>query len=304
MRLRDLRSIIAINTNKFTCALDGVPGNNSLRNVNKYIDAIEATEEYKLFGIFPSLTNQLSSIKQIYSNRTGSVVLDVGTANAFQIAIEQLRAASIAILEMIDSAIPKQESNSISIKLPQYNNLNDLSVFFEKLNQVINQGLVNDYVKGDVKLQNFDSGSFWIEIIIASQFALNLFTGIVWASAVIAKKIMEVQILEQQLRGLEIRNDLLGEISESAKKKIDVVLEAETQHLLSQLNIEPPDPEYNQRLMHSVETLAELILKGTEIHPSLSAPEEVKNLLPDFKSLTSIVSKIKQLESKSINNAT
>ena len=28
--------------------------------------------------------------------------------------------------------------------------------------------------------------------------------------------------------------------------------------------------------MHSIETMAELVLKGTEIHPALSAPEDVK----------------------------
>jgi hypothetical protein len=42
----------------------------------------------------------------------------------------------------------------------------------------------------------------------------------------------------------------------------------------------------------------ELIEKGAEVHPALMAPENVKNLYPDFKKLGSVESKIKQIAEK------
>jgi hypothetical protein len=46
----------------------------------------------------------------------------------------------------------------------------------------------------------------------------------------------------------------------------------------------------------SINTMTELIDKGFEIHPSLTAPETVANLFPDFKSIN-----LPNLETKQIS---
>ncbi|WP_238582276.1 hypothetical protein, partial [Cellvibrio sp. OA-2007] len=50
------------------------------------------------------------------------------------------------------------------------------------------------------------------------------------------------------------------------------------------------------RVESSIKTLAKLIQQGAEVHPSLMAPESVKNLFPDYKKIDSITSQIKRLE--------
>lgn len=48
---------------------------------------------------------------------------------------------------------------------------------------------------------------------------------------------------------------------------------------------------------NSLYNISELILKGTEIHPALSVPEDVENLFPNYTTLSFIESKTKKLAS-------
>lgn len=58
------------------------------------------------------------------------------------------------------------------------------------------------------------------------------------------------------------------------------------------------DNEYKNRLIYSITELAKLINDGVQVHPSLMAPEESKNLFPDYKNLDYIESKTKLIEEK------
>jgi len=56
--------------------------------------------------------------------------------------------------------------------------------------------------------------------------------------------------------------------------------------------------EHNEeikRIENSIRIFSDLIDKGTEIHGSLMASEEVENLFPNFKKLGEIVSRAKML---------
>ena len=54
-----------------------------------------------------------------------------------------------------------------------------------------------------------------------------------------------------------------------------------------------------ERVKYTIKEFAEMIEKGAEIHPALQAPESVQNLFRDFKNVSKIESKIKQLAEKS-----
>lgn len=297
MRLRDLRTIIEQNLGALSITVNPYPQDQSLRILTNYAGAISAIESLKRYGLFQSLANELASVPEIYDNTLNKVTVDMSILGKFTMSLEKLKASCVSLLEVLDTAVPKQDANALSIKLPDFVNLSDLKEFFEKFDLVLNQSLVNKYVNGEIRLLSFDNGSYWVEILIVSQFALTFFTSLVWAAAVIRKKIVEVEILEQQVTSLKIKNESLNDIKESAKKHLDLLVDAEAANLVNQLSLEKPDPEYTKRLKHSIKLMGELIAQGTEVHPALMAPEEVKNLLPNFKALDSIQSKIKQIAS-------
>ena len=76
------------------------------------------------------------------------------------------------------------------------------------------------------------------------------------------------------------------------------VVAAEARHLEKEFFGDEENPERLERVKHSIETMQELLEKGAEVHPALLAPEQVKNLFPDYKKLGSVESRIKQIAEK------
>ena len=50
-----------------------------------------------------------------------------------------------------------------------------------------------------------------------------------------------------------------------------------------------------ERLKNTVRVFSDMIMRGGELRPSLSAPEPVKEKFPDFKKLDAAVSRVHQL---------
>lgn len=295
MRLREIREIIANNYNKlnFDAASRG-SGNITISNFQRVIDSVNNMKDFKF------LETELEKLKQIddiYYNKSSEdiVIVDNVTYNAFNEIITLIKLKCSTAINIIDESIPDQNENSISVKLPNYNDLSDLSVFFSELDKALRQSLVNDVINGKVELQNFDSGSYWVEIIIGGGVALNFVAGLTWTAAVIRKKFLEGELLKKKVESMGIKNEALEEISDALSKELEIMVDTESKQLLDNQQINY-DPEFLGRVKFSVKTLAKLIYEGTEIHHSLSAPEEVKNLFPDFTKIEAIQSTIKQIE--------
>ena len=149
---------------------------------------------------------------------------------------------------------------------------NDLKLFEKCINQVI----CNDTINGHLKVNSWESGSFWVELIVGTQAAVALIAGVSWSAAVISKKIKEGTILEQQIRSLEIKNESLEDILEKQKQATNILIEKEVRHLQVKHFNSDEDNEQFERLKLTTKTFAELIQNGAEIHPALSAPEQIQ----------------------------
>ncbi|HEX8565324.1 MAG TPA: hypothetical protein VF648_06605 [Pyrinomonadaceae bacterium] len=63
------------------------------------------------------------------------------------------------------------------------------------------------------------------------------------------------------------------------------MLVSEQAQIIEQKYFKKQDVERIERLKLSINTTAELIGKGFEVHPSVTTPENVTNLFPDFRSI-------------------
>lgn len=298
MRLRQLKSIIEINLDKLNYISERDKGNSGVFNIRGYLPIVQAVETFNQYKLFTAITTKIQSFDEIYNSTLLTIRVNAERAIEFDHLIKQLKASCVSFLEALDNALPKQDENSISVKLPNYNNLADLSEFVQKFNTILQQSLTNKYIDSKIELQNFDNGTLWIEIFLGGTLAVTFFSSLAWAAAVVRKKIFEGDILLQKAKGLKLKNESIEDIIAANKKQLELLTEAETINLINQIPEAKDDHEYLARLKNSIKMLAELIDKGTEIHPALEAPEEVKNLLPDFNKLNSIESKIKLLDNK------
>lgn len=299
MRLRDMKQLLIANIDNLEFEYKAV--NSSTIEIIGFQKTIKAVNNLKELNFLENEINNLSQLENIYYDKSinDRIMVDTSSYNNFNNLINIIKNKCTATLEAFNQAIPDQQEYSISVRLPDYKNLDQLGKFFAKLNKSLEQSIVNDKIKGNITIQNFDSGSLWVELLLGSAFALKFVGALVHTAAVVRNKTYQYKILEQQARTLEIKNDTLEDLQKGLSKSIDVLVEAETKNLLNQEEIEYK-PEFLENMKFSVKTLAELINEGTQIHPSYLAEKEYTESFPDFNKLDQIESTIKQIESSNI----
>ena len=131
---------------------------------------------------------------------------------------------------------------------------------------------------------------------VGSVLAVKLIGGLVWAAAVIRKKKMEFKSFEQHVKRLKIKTESLVDMKDAQKKQLEDSLEAEADNLVSQF-YKNGNAEKIERVKYSIKLISELMDKGVEIHPALSASKEVGSMFPDFSNIRLMESRIQELGS-------
>lgn len=198
-------------------------------------------------------------------------------------------------LTVLTQTIPTEDENSINIKLPEVNDFEELSKVSHDIHVSLTQVIYNKEINGQTKIVSVENGSIWINVFIGSG-AVAVVGSLVWASAVIFKKIQEGKLLEAQVKALNVKNESIQDILKAQKEETKLMIQAEAEFIQS-THFKENAPENIERIKNSIKTLAELIEKGAEIHPALVAPEQVTNLFPDPKNLIGLESKIKKIGS-------
>ena len=94
----------------------------------------------------------------------------------------------------------------------------------------------------------------------------------------------------------------IEDLEKAQKKQLDLLVTSEAYGLIEKFNLDKTDVEYEERLKNSILELSKMINNGVQVVPSLVAPEESKNLFPDYSSLETLVSQRKLLEDKTGEN--
>jgi hypothetical protein len=131
---------------------------------------------------------------------------------------------------------------------------------------------------------------------LGSVMAAKLIAGLVWAAAVIRKKKIEFKTFEQHVKNLEIKTESMVDLKDAQKKQLEISLEAEAGNLVSQF-YKSSNAEKIERVKYSIKLISDLMDKGVEVHPALSASKEVGNMFPDYGNIRLIESRIKELGS-------
>jgi hypothetical protein len=201
--------------------------------------------------------------------------------------------------EVLKSTVPEETADSINIKLPSINDFDELSKVSREIHIGLTQVIFNDEIEGQTRIISVENGSIWLNVLVGTT-AVTVIASLVWSAAVIYKKIQEGKLLEEQVRGLKVKNESLEDILKAQKAETSLMIQAEAEHVNSE-HFKINAPENIEKIKNSISIFAELIGKGAEIHPALVAPENVSNLFPDPSKLIGLESKIKRLTNPSSN---
>lgn len=302
LRLVDIEKIIEGNINYVNISYLNIAFNdNKSYGINGHLIVINAIEELNQISVLREYTLKLMKITAIYNKTTEMIFCSPSQYQDFSIGLTELQQKCSENSNIIKSLIGDQDSNTISIKLPEIRDLNRFVSYIQRLERLLSQLVCNEQIDGKVELSKVDSGSIWLDIFLGGQAAVTIVGSAVWAAAVIRKKFLEGEIAKKSLDVLQINTDVIESMKNQIDKELESMQSNEAENIFLQNGFNLDDNEYKSRCIYSVKELYKLILEGVEVHTSLTAPEEVKNLFPNFKILNIIESKIPKLEEQ--NNA-
>lgn len=298
MRLREIQkkllNIVDILVVGSTQRLGPTPPQFQLSNILVANQGIRVLEEIGLFE------KEIEGLKttDFYDSPNDVIIVNQQDNGKIIGLISEVKSAVVILLKALDQALGSSElpgDSTVSIKFDKLKGFDDLELVITQLKKAIQIPLSEYKEGGEIKIINFDSGSFWIDIMVPASSCVALIGSIAWAGAVIYKKWLEVYAFKQYVKGLEIQAEHLQVLADAAKKKIDLDIEAEARLIQNEF-LTPGDNEQLNKLKMSIKESSKLIQKGVEIKPALTAPEKITNLFPKYKPLELLESKIKKIE--------
>jgi hypothetical protein len=115
------------------------------------------------------------------------------------------------------------------------------------------------------------------------------------AAALLAQETVKWKLVSSQVETLKLKNEAMEQLVDAQKKLLRNLVDSESRAIEDSFFPEH-DNERQERLKESIRTISELIFKGAEIHPSLTAPVQAKEVFPKYDELPTTM--IKQLEDK------
>ena len=207
--LKRLEWRIEQNQNGQTMKLSG------LNNIRAVLNDIESL---KLFD------NIIVSLKSsaILTSSNDQMNIQNGEAQNINAQLTTLKTLVQNFLDVLLKTVPEENPDSINIKLPEIKDFDELSKVSRDIHIGLTQVIINDEINGETKIVSVENGSIWLNVIVGTA-AVTVVASLVWAAAVIYKKIQEGKLLDQQVRGLKVKNDSLEDILKAQKAETELI---------------------------------------------------------------------------------
>jgi hypothetical protein len=296
MKLKELQEIFESSNGILKLKFDTIPAQQNqpvliqASNLITFRNNLISFEKSNLFN------KEIDELKNsaLFTTKNDDIKIQHQEGSKLQLKFENFKLLFTSFQNLLNDLIGETRSNVISVKLPKLNDLEGLANAANIFHKIFSQAIINDKINGEIKIDNVENGSIWLDIFLGTTAAVTLIGNIVWSAAVIYKKIQEGRMFAEHVNSLKIKNESLEDIRVAQQITIDLMIESEAKHIFSE-NFGGDDNEQIERLKNSIKLLSDQIDKGAEIHPALSAPEDVKNLFPKTENFLSLESKIKKL---------
>lgn len=206
-------------------------------------------------------------------------------------ALYNLKTAMRAVVLAFEEMGFGDVTQGFDIKMPPTDNFSEFAKNIDTIEKILVQCPMLKQNDAQLKLIKTDIGSIWYEFAVIGGGSLVLLTnlavlinyGIKIASHIITLK-QQQEIWKQQKVDSAICKKLASVYTEAANAVMDNALQEINDNVY-----EYADDDERNKTKQSLEWLSDLLTKGLEIHASLEATKEVKDLFPtDTISLLSI----------------
>lgn len=269
------------------------PNGKGYVGITGYRNVITAVYDFDAIGLFKDTIDNLNNTS-LMEGTLNTKTFHPNEAQQIDIILQKLKESAINLYQVLLETIPQEDPYSINIKFPPIRDFQDLSTYSRNFHIALTQLIYEDGIDGTTEICSVENGSIWVNVFVKTPTAIAFIASLTWASAVIYKKLKEVDVMEQHIRTLTIKNDTLEDLQKGNKALINQLVELEANHLQEEY-FPGKDNEKLERIKNSINLFSDLLFKGAEVHPAIDAPEEVSNLFPDATNLIGIESKVKRI---------
>lgn len=277
MRLRDIQLVLTNNLDFLTLNKVGDESNRIIIEGTK--DLTRALHNIIELNLFEDEINSLFNDFN-FSFIDDRVNLDKNNYNKIYNILNRLIDKVQLLIEAIEEVLPPQSENSISIKLPEYTDLSKSIGFMVWFDKSLNQILIGDYKSG-IKLQNFDTGSNWFELILDNKESIPFVGSLISKCYQFLKKDYGESILfKKKLEKLDIEIEARKAVLESLNQNVKTEAAFLATQQMNDFNLDTTNNEYHTHLTHTIQTMAGYLIDGADVKAALEAPKDIKEIFP------------------------
>lgn len=284
MRLSQIRQVISDCLNDLQVNLTGI-SNSSNVSLSGFREATGATLSLKETGILQEEVSAVLSHFEIVNCVSSEIVVHTNTGHSFYAAINDLRTKASIVCSVCNEFLGQELPHHIHVKLPCSKDLDKTIKDMASLKLALEQALLHPIINGNVELVAFERGSSWIEISLGGMLATRFLSDMLKLVYYAKNKEKELEAKREMVRHLQLQNDLKEKVIDAIDDELEAHYSQSIDGLLTEVGIDPKEPEYPNRLAHSLRLLTGLIGQGLEVHPALLTPPEDLPAFPDPKLL-------------------
>ncbi|NOR57694.1 MAG: hypothetical protein GQ474_04140, partial [Sulfurimonas sp.] len=224
MRLSEINHIIS-NIDIEKCYLIIDVNNNELQvsNIIKFKEIVHEIEKNNIDFLF----DEIIEIKETKIYLTDLDKTSMIKKNALQLQgkVVKIKNTLEALSKVLVNITPTSNENSFSIKLPKPNNFEELTKDLSNIQKYIEPVLNDKKINSTVTLNNWEYGSYWIDLIVETGPALSLLASITWTAAYINKELGKAKEQSLYLQRMECGTEHLKKTQEIQLKYMDKLYE-------------------------------------------------------------------------------
>jgi hypothetical protein len=260
---------------------------------------VENVDNFKRFvddvATIPAFEKPVQKLKQtaLYLSSADDITVNRKIFKKIYKLHAKLFSYAQVLKKTIGDNLGQTNGRQIVIKLSDPDDLEQMLKSLKTIYTELSHVLVNDHIKGDVKIESWDVVAGKVNIYVASHAAMQLIGSISGAAALICRRMREGRIICQYVQDLKVKDESLLDINSGHDKAIQDLINEQTDTVLQEhFNGEKSGKLYD-RTKAVISRFAELLDHGTEIQPSSNAPEKVRRLFPNLKTIAGATSQIK-----------
>lgn len=272
---------------KFTLQTNSIPHYYTISNSHFLFDALDSLDSLEIFNAQINTIQSQFYLMTHLDNDEIRVSDNIGgmMSNAVSNIIQQMS----VIINFLDNAGYGQKIVGFDIKMPSADNLDDFISDLDEFNKMV---LSCPYFNIDgekIILEGTDTGSIWIVCAVTGVGTriLNNLAKLIDQAMKIRSHNQNVKQQKELFRAQKLKNDFEEEMLKVYKEMRKQTLRMCVEDMESETGIKLNE-EDKVRAEKAISSLGDLLTKGMEIYPSLDAPQEVKNIFPDTKSIDSL----------------